>query len=299
MKEIKLGIIGISKGNGHPYSWSSIFNGYNRKLMRESPYPVIADYLSKQSFPSDAIQGASVTHIWTQDKDTSIAIAKASNIPHVENNFKDMIGKIDALLLARDDSENHYAFVYPFLKAGIPVYIDKPLATNINDARKILDAQLYDWQVFSCSALKYAVEFQLDKKEMTALGKIRYVQAIVPKDWAKYAIHVIDPLSQIISIRKADILNHSVIKAKDICQLSLKLKGSIIVNISSFGNVPSPISILIKGTKSERMMIFKDPFNAFKSSLQTFIVTLNNQKLYIPRNQTLNIIHLIELGKNG
>ena len=267
--------------------------------MGESPYPVIAEYLSKQSFPSDTIRGASVTHIWTQDRDTSIAIAQASNIPYVEDNFKDMIGKIDALLLARDDSENHYSFVHSFLKAGIPVYIDKPLATNIKDAKKILDAQLYDWQVFSCSALKYALEFQLGKKEIAALGEIRYIQANVPKDWAKYAIHVIDPISQIISMRKSDIQNHSIIKANDICQLSLKLKSSIIVNISSFGNVPSPISILIKGTKSEKMMIFKDPFNAFKSALQTFIDTLNNQKLYIPRHETLDIIHLIELGENG
>jgi hypothetical protein len=28
-KKIKLGIIGASKGNGHPYSWSAIFNGYD------------------------------------------------------------------------------------------------------------------------------------------------------------------------------------------------------------------------------------------------------------------------------
>ena len=24
---LKLGIIGLSEGNGHPYSWSAIFNG--------------------------------------------------------------------------------------------------------------------------------------------------------------------------------------------------------------------------------------------------------------------------------
>ena len=26
---IRLGIIGMTEGNGHPYSWSAIFNGYN------------------------------------------------------------------------------------------------------------------------------------------------------------------------------------------------------------------------------------------------------------------------------
>ena len=71
MKKLKLGIIGTSKGNGHPYSWSAIFNGYDPKYMKNCPYPVIYDYLSKQKFPEDNIKGASVTHIWTQNKKIS------------------------------------------------------------------------------------------------------------------------------------------------------------------------------------------------------------------------------------
>ena len=31
MKTIRLGLIGISKDNGHPYSWSAIINGYDKK----------------------------------------------------------------------------------------------------------------------------------------------------------------------------------------------------------------------------------------------------------------------------
>ena len=30
---IKTGVIGISSGNGHPYSWSAIINGYNEHEM--------------------------------------------------------------------------------------------------------------------------------------------------------------------------------------------------------------------------------------------------------------------------
>ena len=62
-KNLKLGIIGISDGNGHPYSWASIFNGYNSELMEECGFPVIPRYLEKQNFPEDTIQNASVTHI--------------------------------------------------------------------------------------------------------------------------------------------------------------------------------------------------------------------------------------------
>ena len=29
-KILKIGMIGYNEGNGHPYSYSAIFNGYNR-----------------------------------------------------------------------------------------------------------------------------------------------------------------------------------------------------------------------------------------------------------------------------
>ena len=43
VKKIKLGIIGMSDGNGHPYSWSAIFNGYNRDEMQKCTFPVIPE----------------------------------------------------------------------------------------------------------------------------------------------------------------------------------------------------------------------------------------------------------------
>jgi len=64
---LRLGVIGLSPGNGHPYSWSAIFNGYNLQAMEECGFPVIPRYLEKQNFPDDGIQSAKVTHIWTQD----------------------------------------------------------------------------------------------------------------------------------------------------------------------------------------------------------------------------------------
>ena len=64
---IKLGLIGISKGNGHPYSWAAIINGYEEKLMLDCGFPVIPDYLSKHKFPEESIKTMTVSHIWTQD----------------------------------------------------------------------------------------------------------------------------------------------------------------------------------------------------------------------------------------
>ena len=65
MKELRLGVVGLSEGNGHPYSWSAIFNGCDMAYMKDCGFPVIPEYLSKQRFPDDCIPDAHVTHIWT------------------------------------------------------------------------------------------------------------------------------------------------------------------------------------------------------------------------------------------
>ncbi len=295
IKHLKLGIIGISEGNGHPYSWSAIFNGYNNDYMSSCPYPAIYAYLQNQSFPADAITGASVTHVWTQDKKLSIDIAKASNILHVVDHYENMIGNVDAVLLARDDAEKHLTYAKKLLEAGLPIYIDKPLATSTRKAEDLLALQRYDWQIFTCSALRYAKELFFTDEIQQSVGDIRYITAVVPKSWEKYAIHVLEPISLITGI---DIKEYSVIKANDITQVSFVSNNDILVNVTSFGNTPSGIKIKVKGTNGERELIFVDSFNAFKSALEAFITTIREQRLQIPREDTLAIVKLIELGTN-
>ena len=126
-KNINLGVIGLSKGNGHPYSWSAIFNGYDKNKMKSCGYPAIPNYLNKQKFPDAQIKEGSVTHIWTQDINLSKHIASAALIGNIVSDYKELIENVDAILLARDDAENHFEFAKPFLK-----YIDFP----INESKK-------------------------------------------------------------------------------------------------------------------------------------------------------------------
>ncbi|MEN8251827.1 MAG: Gfo/Idh/MocA family oxidoreductase, partial [Bacteroidota bacterium] len=130
---LKLGIIGMSEGNGHPYSWSAIINGdFNREEMNNCGFAGIPIYLEANS-DTLGINDVQVTHVWTQDKNLSTHIAKASGIRNVVDSMEDMIGEVDAVLLARDDPENHVKMARPFLDADIPVFIDKPLAITKED----------------------------------------------------------------------------------------------------------------------------------------------------------------------
>jgi hypothetical protein len=297
LEKLKLGIIGMSEGNGHPYSWSAIFNGYDDDEMRSNEYPGIHQYLSKQTFPQDSIHDATVTHIWTQSSEISHKISRASLIPHVANQPEDMIGHIDALLLARDDAENHKKFAEPFLQKGIPVYIDKPLAYTEATARELLSIQQYEGQIFTCSALRYAKEFSPGLVDSDTIGNIISVEANVPKSWEKYAIHVIEPLLQLLPFEVNDIKKKFCFKTPYQTKLAFTTSQDKLITISANGKYYSDFSISFRGSKGVQTMVFKDSFNAFKSALIAFIDGVKNKgSLPIERKSTLNCIRLIEMG---
>lgn len=295
MKQLRLGILGISEGNGHPYSWSAIFNGYNSDVMKNCPFPVISEYLSKQKFPEDAITEGRVTHIWTQDKAISEHVAKATNIEHIVDDYREMIGKVDAVLLARDDAELHYKMSAPFLKAGLPIYIDKPLAINLKMMEKIFSLQKYDSQIFTCSALRYAKEFQLTDDDKSKIGLIKYIDACVMKSWDKYGVHIIEPVLKIIG-NQGKITKIKNVGTGDRKIVTVNWESGLQTTFSALGSTCSPIVIRIFGNKGYKELVFFDTFFAFKQALKTFVDVVLNRKKSIPKEFVFKVVKIIEEG---
>lgn len=296
MKNLKLGIIGLSEGNGHPYSWSAIFNGYNPTEMEKCPFPVIPEYLSKQSMPDDCIFGAKVTHIWTQEDSISEQVAKSTNIPHVVSSVKDMISQVDAVLFARDDAENHLSMVYPFLEAGLPIYIDKPIALNIRTAKKIFGLEKYPGQIFTCSALSFANELQMTPEIQRRVGEICHINAFTIKDWEKYAIHIIEPTIQMIA--KQPIEKIVGIKSEEHNSVLVKWRNGITANFTSLGKCQAPITIEVFGNKGSHRFIFSDTYSAFKAALEKFIAIINQEAKPLDKLFTLETIKIVEAFQN-
>lgn len=294
---IKLGVIGLSEGNGHPYSWAAICNGYSPEHMKACEFPVIPQYLAEQTWPDARISGVEVTHIWTQDAELSQRVAKASQITHVVDEPAAMLGQIDALLLARDDAENHLAFATPFLEAGIPVYIDKPIALSLDGLAALYRLQQYDGQIFTCSALRYAKELMLSETERERIGSIRHLQATTPKSWEKYAVHIIEPVMQIIGSSVEISSARSRTFAETGRAVSLGFENGITADLAAFGSdVATPLSIRVHGERGWHDLVFKDSFSAFKAALSEFVDGIRTKTCRSPYEFNRQVVSIIESG---
>jgi predicted dehydrogenase len=94
--------------------------------------------------------------------------------------IKEMMKKVDAVMLLTNDGRPHLKEIMPVLKAGKPVYVDKPLAANLFDVLAIFKmAGKYKVPTFSCSPLRYVKEAQ-DIREGRVIGKVLGANAYGP-----------------------------------------------------------------------------------------------------------------------
>ena len=288
---IKTGIIGINADNGHPYSFSSIVNGFDDESYANSGWPVIHDYLRDRSPEEIGIDGAQITHVWCQDIKVSKNIASCSFIDEVVEKPEDMLPHIDALIIARHDYETHYELSKPFLDSGIPVFIDKPLSIEKSDLEYFLP-YIEKGQLMSCSALKYSDALKELKKDLISLGDIKYLNTTVCLDWLKYGIHMIDcilelELEEIISIK-------SSIEDKESFVLTTSSEDNIFINC--LGNVGPTFDMSIIGTNGKRTIGMYDNFSAFKNCLKVFFKMCREKKPPIPPSTTLKSMSILSAG---
>ena len=99
---------------------------------------------------------------------------------------EDMIGKVDAVCVESQSGYVHLERATPFLKAGIPCFVDKPFACTVEDARAMADvakannAALFvsdkAWQSLSAEqkAWVQAAADEISKNEPTAAFKLEH-----------------------------------------------------------------------------------------------------------------------------
>ncbi|MFH0796167.1 MAG: Gfo/Idh/MocA family oxidoreductase [Candidatus Omnitrophota bacterium] len=294
MKIYNLGMVGLSPGNGHPYSWSAIFNGYNKKEMAKCPFPVIPEYLAKEDPPTMCIEEGKVTHIWTQNPEMSKQVARSSLVEHVVEKITDLIGKVDAVLLARDDGENHLQMARPFIEAGVPIFIDKPLTDQAADLKEFVRYYREGRPVMSCSSARYSRGI-LELKKKNDLGRILTANAVTPKYWRTYGIHMIESVCAVMGTGIESVQNVGQ-PGEEIVHLKY-LDGRHAV-IQTFAKITQG-GTSFYGEKGAAVVIDPDAFFQFKNMLQHFVEMLKTGTPPFDWQETVEMSRIVIAGQKS
>ncbi|MEO9892460.1 Gfo/Idh/MocA family oxidoreductase [Aurantibacter sp.] len=149
-KPFKIGIIGAE--NSHTAGFGKLFN-------------------IEKAFP-----GMEVKYVWGETEEFAKIAMEKGKIPKMVKDSNDMLGKIDGLIVDHRHGKFHLEPAIPFIKAGIPTFIDKPFCYRAKEGKAFLElAKKHGTPVTSFSSIANSYATYDIKKQLESLGTINQV----------------------------------------------------------------------------------------------------------------------------
>ena len=106
------------------------------------------------------------------DEADNVRICEAVPIAFATDNYMELLGKVDAVMITSRRGSVHFAQAKPFLECGLPLFIDKPFTTDVHEAL-LLEKQIsqFDGLVVGGSGCKLAPQITELKSKAAALRR--------------------------------------------------------------------------------------------------------------------------------
>jgi len=274
---IRIGLGGVN--TSHADAFSRIFNGSDGEGPRLDSERIVA--------------------IWGGDSERLETLSRKHRIETTVSDPNDMIGSIDAALVI-DDTDGggkHAALARPFIEAGIPVYIDKPMTTDYAEAVALFDlAERHDTPVMSCSALRFAVELEAARGELERIGRLSSIVSVGPGDWYYYGVHAVEVLGVVAGTGATWVHRHAM-EDRDITVIDYDTGPSAVVE--TLRDAAYVFHLTAYGADGWTSVEVVD-FNGFYTNTMREVVRMvETGTSPLGREQTLEVLAILEAGNRS
>lgn len=210
---------------------------------------------------------------------------------------KDLLGRIDAVLILSICGSAHLNRVRPFLEAGIPAFVDKPFACSLPDALEMVRlAEQHNVLLMSSSGMRFADETLLIQQHQHNFGQVLGAVTFGPAKRADgnpglfhYGIHSVELLLQLlgpgcVSVRTTFSDGAEVVTA----QWSDGRIGTVRGNrhgSTAYGYVAFCERGVIPQLVSTR--------NSYRNLLRAFVQSLDSRQPAVPSSSSLEVVRFI------
>lgn len=185
MQKIRLGMV---RCDGHAYTFGPLMVPCNVAIFREhfhAEYYWMINAYQPNKLKTPRVGGFEIVKVYDCDRGKAEHFAEMLfGKPHICRSLEDVATGIDAVFIndCNGDGSDHLKLCRPFLKSGIPTFIDKPFASRLKQAKAIVRlARLHGAPLYSSSILREVNEIKHLKarlpeiKGQVAMGVIKGV----------------------------------------------------------------------------------------------------------------------------
>jgi predicted dehydrogenase len=168
-KPLRAGVIGLD---------TSHVTAFTQTLNKGPKKPEDADKVAGVKMVAAYPQGSRDIESSTKRVPEYTEKMKAMGVEIVDS-IDELLKRVDAVFLESNDGRVHWEQVQPVLKAGKPVFIDKPIAGSLADTIRILDAaQKAKVPLFCSSSLRFGRTTQAVRNG--AIGNVKSAETFSP-----------------------------------------------------------------------------------------------------------------------
>ncbi len=224
----------------------------------------------EQVFPD-----ARVTCLYGTDPQRNIEVATRGRIDRIVNAPEEMIGNVDAVMVVFRHGDLHAPHAVPFLEAGIPTFVDKPLAIKMADVEAILEAAARrGTPLTSYSTLRYTATVREVQANRARLGELTVGVVTGPCDWQSvyggpffYATHTVETMLALFGHRVARVraTSHGGNVAA-----TVEYEGGALVTLHLLGRAKGSFHIAVFGTEGH-VVAPVDMSTCYRNGLAVFL----------------------------
>jgi predicted dehydrogenase len=221
-------------------------------------------------------------------------VAKASLVPNILDRPEDAIGRVDAVIVATDKGYEHVERCRPFVEAGLPVFVDKPMVDNARDLAVFMSWVNDGHPVMSSSCMRYCKEYLPFHASTRNLGAVRLATITTPKSWERYGIHALEGVYPIfgpgfLSARNVGGPGRDIVRFRH-------ASGADVV-VAAVDDMTGAFGVLgLYGSAGHAVAAMSDTFFAFKRQLEAFVGYLRTGVRPFPFAETVELMRMLIAG---
>lgn len=159
------------------------------------------------------VPGFTVTHVWGETDEFAQKAAREAEIRHIVADPREMVGQVEAAIVDHRDGKHHAAAARLFIEAGVPVFVDKPFCTDLEEGLELVRlARAKGVAITSFSTLPLEPSVCRFADGLSQLGRLRSLSTVGPCDIDGpysgvffYGVHQVEVMLKLIEARPLSV----------------------------------------------------------------------------------------------
>lgn len=225
-------------------------------------------------------------------------VAETGKIPYIANDPKEFFGKVDAVMVVYRRGALHVPEILPFIEAGLPVWLDKPVCESVEDIKILREAcEKNNTLITGGSTLKYNYEILTlkDKVETGRIGAVSGGCVNFPGDLENvnggiffYGSHLIEMMLSVFGYDVKSVTAKTIAPKNSMVIVKYEDK---MVNLA-FNNLCSSYYVTVYGDKKVVSQEVDISF-IYKLGFAKFVEMLKTQKMPLSFDDLVKPVYIL------